>query len=85
MAQGGYAYAIRPIYTPFDGDTVFALATGAVPLPDRADALVRLGAIAADVVARAVMRGVYAAESLGEVTSYRERWGGVGGLSPAPA
>ena len=75
MAQGGYAYAIRPIYTPFDGDTVFALATGAVPLPDRPDALVRLGAIAADVVARAVMRGVYAAETLGDMPSYRERWG----------
>ena len=41
---------------------VFALATGAVPLPDKPDALVRLGTIAADVVARAVMRGVYEAE-----------------------
>lgn len=73
MAQGGYAYAIRPIHTPFDGDTVFAFATGAVPLPDRPDALVRLGTIAADVVARAVMRGVYEAESLGEIRCYRER------------
>ena len=62
MAQGGYAYAIRPIYTPYDGDTLFALSTGAVRLPDKQDALVRLGAIAADVVARAVMRGVYEAE-----------------------
>ena len=42
MAQGGYAYAIRPIYTPYDGDTLFALATGRA-LPDRQDALVRLG------------------------------------------
>ena len=75
MAQGGYAYAIRPIHTPFDGDTVFALATGAVPLPDRPDALVRLGTIAADVVARAVMRGVYEAETLGETPSYRATWG----------
>ncbi len=73
MAQGGYAYAIRPIHTPFDGDTVFALATGAVLLPDRPDALVRLGTIAADVVARAVMRGVYEAESLGEFVGYRDR------------
>ena len=72
MAQGGYAYAIRPIHTPFDGDTVFALATGAVPLPDKPDALVRLGAIAADVVARAVMRGVYEAETLGDMKSYAE-------------
>ena len=71
MAQGGYAYAIRPIYTPYDGDTLFALATGAVRLPDKPDGLVRLGAIAADVVARAVMRGVYEARSLGEIEAYR--------------
>jgi L-aminopeptidase/D-esterase-like protein len=71
MAQGGYAYAIRPIYTPYDGDTLFALATGAVKLPEKQDALVRLGAIAADVVARAVMRGVYEAETLGDIKSYR--------------
>src|SRR4051812_1872146 len=32
MAQDGLARAIRPIHTPFDGDTVFVLATGAVPL-----------------------------------------------------
>ncbi len=71
MAQSGYAYAIRPIFTPYDGDTLFALATGAVSLPDNPDALVRLGAIAADVVARAIMRGVYEAESLGDVPAYR--------------
>ena len=74
MAQGGYAYAIRPIHTPFDGDTVFALATGAVPLPEKPDALVRLGTIAADVMARAVMRGVYEAASLGEAISYGATW-----------
>lgn len=74
MGQDGYAYAIRPIHTPYDGDTVFALSTGSVPLPERADALVRLGAIAADVVARAVMRGVFEAEDLGEHVAYRTRW-----------
>lgn len=72
MAQGGYAYAIRPIHTPLDGDTVFALATGAVPLPPRRDALLRLGTIAADVVARAVMRGVYEAAGLGAAPGYRD-------------
>ena len=72
MAQGGYAYAIRPIYTPYDGDTLFALATGAVRLPDKPDALVRLGSIAADVVARAVMRGVYEADGLGGIPGYRD-------------
>ena len=50
---------------------LFALATGAVRLPDKQDALVRLGAIAADVVARAVMRGVYEAEGVGEIAGYR--------------
>jgi hypothetical protein len=42
-----------------------------VPLPDRPDALLRLGTIAADVVARAVMRGVHEAQSLGDLSSYR--------------
>jgi L-aminopeptidase/D-esterase-like protein len=28
MAQDGLARAIRPVHTPFDGDTVFALSTG---------------------------------------------------------
>ena len=72
MAQGGYAYAIRPIYTPYDGDTLFALATDRVALADKPDSLVRLGAIAADVVARAIMRGVYEARRLGEVPAYRD-------------
>lgn len=74
MGQDGYAYAIRPIHTPFDGDTVFALATGRRALPDRPDALVRLGTIAADVMARAVMRGVYEAADLDPVRSYRTVW-----------
>lgn len=71
MAGDGYGFAIRPIHTPLDGDTVFALATGTVPLPDRGTAVLRLGAIAADVVARAVMRAVYEAEPLGEIPAYR--------------
>jgi L-aminopeptidase/D-esterase-like protein len=75
MGQDGYAHAIRPIHSPFDGDTLFALATGAVTPPERPDLMVRLGAIAADVVARAVMRGVYEAEDLGDVPSYRTVWG----------
>ena len=74
MGQDGYAFAIRPIHTPFDGDTLFALATDRKALPERPDALLRLGTIAADVVARAVARGVYEARDLGEMTSYRTRW-----------
>jgi L-aminopeptidase/D-esterase-like protein len=62
MAQDGFARAIRPVHTPFDGDVVFTLSTGVQPLPDNADpALAELGAAAADTLARAVARGVHAA------------------------
>lgn len=64
MAQDGLARAVRPAHTPFDGDTLFALATGAAPLGEnRPAALARLGSAAADCVARAIARGVYAAEA----------------------
>jgi L-aminopeptidase/D-esterase-like protein len=73
MAQDGYARAIRPAHTPFDGDTVFVLATGALALPEpRIGALARLGSLAADCVARAAARGVYEAETLGSWTGYRD-------------
>jgi L-aminopeptidase/D-esterase-like protein len=73
MAADGFARALRPTHTPFDGDTVFALATGATRIAgDRAVALTRLGSVAADCVARAIARGVYAAETLGEAKSYRD-------------
>ena len=75
MAQSGYAYAIRPVATPLDGDVIFAVTTSRRPLPPGAEALVRLGAVAADVVARSVMRGVYEADDLGACLSYRTRWG----------
>jgi L-aminopeptidase/D-esterase-like protein len=75
MAQDGLARAIRPVHTPFDGDTVFALATGAGPGVEPA-ALARLGSAAADCLARAVMRAVLAAEPLAGVPSWRQLWGG---------
>jgi L-aminopeptidase/D-esterase-like protein len=74
MAQDGLARAIRPIHTPFDGDTVFALSTGAGP-PVAPAMLLRLGSAAADCLARAVMRGLTAAEPLGGAPSWRQLWG----------
>ena len=62
MAQDGLARAVRPAHTPFDGDTVFGLASGAVALGEgRAVQLARLGSAAADCLARAVARAVYEA------------------------
>lgn len=81
-AQDGLAHAIRPAHTPLDGDTVFALATGTVEVPPNPDtpaamspetALVTaLGAAAADTLARAVINGVLAAESVAGIPSYRD-------------
>jgi L-aminopeptidase/D-esterase-like protein len=62
MAQDGIARAVRPAHTPFDGDTVFALASGELPLeenPFRAAQVGRIGSAAADCLARAIARAVH--------------------------
>ena len=62
MAQDGLARAIRPAHAPFDGDVVFALATGKRALGERRMLdVARLGALAADCLARAIARGVFEA------------------------
>jgi L-aminopeptidase/D-esterase-like protein len=62
MAQAGLARAIRPVHSPFDGDVVFVLSTARQPLAEPAPlALARIGALAADCLARAVARAVYEA------------------------
>ena len=80
MAQTGMARAIYPVHTPLDGDVVFALATGDVPLADPVFALADLGAHAANVLARAIARGVYAAapcpQGWAGPPSYVTRFGG---------
>ncbi len=63
MAQTGLARAIHPVHTPLDGDIVFAISTARRPLSDRLYGLTMLGALAANVMARAVARGVYEASS----------------------
>jgi L-aminopeptidase/D-esterase-like protein len=65
MAQDGLSRAIRPAHTPFDGDVVFAAASGAVSLGEegRQQRLARLGSAAGDCLARAIARGVYEARS----------------------
>lgn len=77
MAHDGLARAIRPIHTPFDGDTVFSLSTGRISVKDGVVDLARLGMMAADCVARAVCRGVYEAQSIPGYPSYRDVHGGM--------
>ena len=78
MAQDGLARAIRPIHTPLDGDIVFAAATCAHPLADPIHGLAELGALAADVTARAIARAVYEARALpfaGALPSWKDKFG----------
>lgn len=61
MAHDGLARCIDPVHTMADGDTIFALATGA---SGRSGHVTVLGAFAAQVVTTAVLRAVRAARGL---------------------
>jgi L-aminopeptidase/D-esterase-like protein len=68
MAQDALPRTIRPVHTPSDGDTVFALATGRRAGPS----LTILGSIAADVLARAIERAVLTAIGAGGLPAARD-------------
>jgi L-aminopeptidase/D-esterase-like protein len=73
MASAGLARAIRPVFAPFDGDVMFVLATAQKQTPEpRPLAIARFGAAAADCLARAIARGVYAAETIGPHIAWRD-------------
>ena len=61
MAHDGLARVIEPVHTPYDGDTIFALATG--DLQGDAD-LLTVGSLGAQVIAEAVLRAVRAATGI---------------------
>jgi L-aminopeptidase/D-esterase-like protein len=69
MAHDGYARAIAPIHTMADGDTIFALATGV--RAGTAD-VSRIGALAADVMAEAVLRAVREAAGIPRFPAARD-------------
>jgi L-aminopeptidase/D-esterase-like protein len=78
MAQDGLARAIYPVHTPLDGDVVFSAATGARPLADPFYGLAELGMVGANVMARAVARGVFEATALpfaGAMPSWKGKFG----------
>jgi L-aminopeptidase/D-esterase-like protein len=64
VAHDGLARAINPVHTMSDGDTLFALATGRVPLEGDAPGMTVLGTMAAEAVAIATLRAVHAAHSV---------------------
>lgn len=69
QANDGLAMAVRPADTMFDGDTIFALATGEVA--DDVD-VTALGAATSQVVAQAILRAVQLATGLGGIPAARE-------------
>lgn len=71
-AHDGLARAIRPAHTMFDGDTVFALATGTGPPVESAERFTALLVAAAEAFSAAVVNAVLAAESIGEFRCYRD-------------
>nr|WP_042182948.1 P1 family peptidase [Kibdelosporangium sp. MJ126-NF4]CEL15247.1 possible hydrolase [Kibdelosporangium sp. MJ126-NF4]CTQ95712.1 possible hydrolase [Kibdelosporangium sp. MJ126-NF4] len=82
-AHDGLARAVHPAHSMFDGDTIFALATGANPLaeddglgkePLRALGLDRLCTAAADTFARAMVHGLLTATANSHLPTYSDLW-----------
>ncbi len=69
MAHDGLARTIYPVHTPSDGDTIFAVATGAIPARAYHGAI---GALAAEAMAQAVLRAVMNARGIAGLPSYSD-------------
>ena len=69
MADDGYARAIYPSHTNGDGDTIFSLATGR--WPGQADVTI-VGALAAEAMARAIVRAATQATGLPGLPAARD-------------
>jgi L-aminopeptidase/D-esterase-like protein len=65
MAHAGYARAINPIHTMFDGDSIFCMSAGDIP----AD-VTMIGTMAAEVMSRAVVEGIKAAKTAYGIPGY---------------
>ncbi|WFU84166.1 P1 family peptidase [Bradyrhizobium sp. CIAT3101] len=77
IAHTGFARAIYPVHAPTDGDVLFAAATCA-KLIDPLIGMTELGMVAANVVARAIARGIYSATALpfpGALPAWKDRFG----------
>ena len=69
MAHDGMARAISPSHTMYDGDTLFAMSTGTSPVVAN---VTGIGALAAEAVSGAIVRGVMAAVGIPGYPGYRD-------------
>jgi L-aminopeptidase/D-esterase-like protein len=67
VSHDGLARALAPVHTAYDGDAVFTIATGDGAVPGELD-LVRIQAVAADCVTRAIGHAMLAATSVDRTT-----------------
>jgi L-aminopeptidase/D-esterase-like protein len=67
MAHDGYARTIYPAHTMYDGDTIFAAATGGEKMPVDV-----IGGLAAKVMSLAILDAVKSAESIGGIIAFRD-------------
>lgn len=77
-SHAGLARGLRFSHALFDGDTIFAAATGRRPLQDEAAEFTELTALAADCLTRAIARGVYEAVALpfpSAQPAWKDKWG----------
>jgi L-aminopeptidase/D-esterase-like protein len=65
MAHDGLARTINPVHTMYDGDTVFAVATGEVEA-----SVDVVGALSAEVLAEAVVQAIVHAKEAGGIPAY---------------
>nr|NIO72433.1 peptidase S58 family protein [Anaerolineae bacterium] len=72
MAQDGLARTVRPAHTMFDGDTLFALATGSNNEPSMEADVNTVGAYAAEVVAEAIVRAIKTAEGVAGLPAWQD-------------
>ncbi len=68
MAHDGYARAINPVHTLYDGDAIFAAATGEIEIDDTN----LIGIMAAEAIEKSIHRAVLAAESTPEIPAIRD-------------
>ncbi len=76
IAHAGMARAIVPSHTPFDGDLVFAAATGKRELTNPILDHLMLGQAASQCLSRAIARGVYEARSASgdALPTWHDKW-----------
>lgn len=76
-AQDGMARALLPSHTPYDGDLVFTVSTGAKPLDDTVFDTMALGHAASLCLSRAIARGVFEARTeAGDILpTWQSKWG----------